>query len=236
MSRPLKRGKSTGTSDHEILNTDKAIQALGYVSSDKFLTISSLVLSSPLRLIILFLTDTCQSIPVPTTSPPEKIPESIHNALRTIPPRPYTDSLVQNFFANVNYQYCILHESSFLSSYKSWWLERLEPQTHNISDIVFAGLILRICANSTQFLPSQLRSRIESELGDSAEKLSTYYHNAAEKLNSFFAPGIGGIAQVQQLFLGATWWKAEAEFVLSWHALGAAVRHGQEIGNCPIYP
>ena len=37
--------------------------------------------------------------------------------------------------------------------------------------------------------------------------------------------------QVQQLFLGATWLKAEAEFVRAWHAVGEAVRVGQEIGK-----
>jgi hypothetical protein len=42
--------------------------------------------------------------------------------------------------------------------------------------------------------------------------------------------------QVQQLFLGATWLKAEAEFVKSWHALTAAAREAQEIGAYSVDP
>lgn len=36
--------------------------------------------------------------------------------------------------------------------------------------------------------------------------------------------------QVQQLFLTAQWFKTEAFFVESWHALGAAIHEAQELG------
>lgn len=91
--------------------------------------------------------------------------------------------------------------------------------------------VLRICANSIQFLPTPLLQKLESELGESADGLSTHYQKSAQILSNYLSPGEGGLKQVQQLFLGATWLKAEAEFVKAWHAVGAAVREGQEIGT-----
>lgn len=100
--------------------------------------------------------------------------------------------------------------------------------------IAFTCLVLRMCANSAQFLPPSLLATLESELGDSAEGFGTRYQAAAQTLSNFVPPGEGGLVQVQQLFLGAMWLKAEAEFVKSWHALAAAAREAQEIGACSI--
>lgn len=35
---------------------------------------------------------------------------------------------------------------------------------------------------------------------------------------------------VQQLFLGAVWFKYEAKMIEAWHALGSAIRAAQESG------
>lgn len=164
-----------------------------------------------------------------------KLPEEIKDALRTVPPRPYADSLVKNFFERVNYHYCIVHQLSFVPAYRDWWLRRRQPHSTSIPIIVFTCLVLRICANSTQFLPATMIAELESELGDSINRVGESYQRAAQKLSAFVTPGAGGITQVQQLFLGATWLKSEAEFIESWHALGAAVREAQEIGVFYIY-
>lgn len=163
--------------------------------------------------------------------PPTQVPEQVHQALRAVPPRPYTDSLIQGFFENVNYHYSILHQPSFMESYVEWWSQRRRPQQLlSMPTIAFTCLVLRMCANSAQFLPPSLLASLESELGDSAEGFGTRYQTAAQTLSNFVPPGEGGLVQVQQLFLGATWLKAEAEFVKSWHALAAAVREAQETG------
>lgn len=94
-----------------------------------------------------------------------------------------------------------------------------------------ACLLLRICANSTQFISSATKFQLESDLGDSAESISRDYHAAADILSDFLPAGAGGLVNAQQLFLGATWLKAEAEFVKAWHQLAACVRQGQEIGG-----
>ena len=104
--------------------------------------------------------------------------------------------------------------------------------------IAFTCLVLRMCANSAQFLPPSLLASLESELGDSAEGFGTRYQTAAQTPSNFVPPGEGGLVQVQQLFLGATWLtaEAEAEFVRSWHALTTAAREAQEIGAYSVDP
>ncbi|KAL7952910.1 N-terminal binuclear Zn cluster-containing/DNA binding domain-containing protein [Trichoderma compactum] len=165
------------------------------------------------------------------TDSPEALPDPIVKASRAVPPRPYTDILVKFFFDNVNYHYGILHQPSFMVIYVDWWCHRREAQSlRNASTIALTCLILRICANSTQFLPPQTSSQLELDLGDSVQNLSKSYHDAAQIISGFLSPGSGGLVNAQQLFLSATWHKGEADFVRSWHELGAAVRQAQEIG------
>ncbi|PNP47833.1 hypothetical protein TGAMA5MH_00885 [Trichoderma gamsii] len=139
--------------------------------------------------------------------------------------------LLKNFFDNVNYHYGILHQPSFMAVYVEWWSQRRDAQSlRNPLALALTCLILRICANSTQFLSPQASSQLELDLGDSIQNLSKAYHDAAQTISSFLSPGTGGLLNAQQLFLAATWHKGQADFVRSWHELGAAVRQAQEIG------
>ncbi|CAH0053796.1 unnamed protein product [Clonostachys solani] len=169
----------------------------------------------------------------PTTKPtkPLSVPSHVLQALRTVPPRPYTDALVQNFFNLVNFHYCILHQPHFMTQYTKWWSTRPELRSSpGWSDISFTCLVLRICSNSTQFLTPSDIHRFESELGEPVSVLGANYNTAAHTLSNYLPSGSGGLANAQQLFLAATWSKAEGDFVSSWHQLAAAVRHAQEIG------
>ncbi|RSL83293.1 hypothetical protein CEP51_004607 [Fusarium floridanum] len=152
-------------------------------------------------------------------------------ASRAVPPRPYADILVQSFFDNVNHHYCILYQPSFQASYEAWWSRRRDASyLCAMTTIAFTSLILRVCSNAIQFLPKDGQDRLESELGDSASDLSQLYHEAANALSDLLPPGVAGLVNAQQLFLGATWLKAEASFVESWHMLAGSVRQAQEIG------
>jgi len=119
-----------------------------------------------------------------------------------------------------------------MTTYVSWWSRRRDSNASwTSSDNSFTCLVLRVCANSSQFLPSTLRGRIESELGDSAKELGVRYQAAANTLSNAIRPGAGGLVQVQQHFLDAIWLKNEAEVIDAWHALATAVRVAQEIGQ-----
>lgn len=95
----------------------------------------------------------------------------------------------------------------------------------------FTCLLLHICACATLYLDFDARQKLETELGENAQNLAEQYHHAAKQLSSTIAPGKGGLTQVQQLFLNAVYYKSEAQFVESWHALGAAIHQAQELGK-----
>ncbi len=95
----------------------------------------------------------------------------------------------------------------------------------------FTCLILRLCACSAQYLTQDLRNKIEHELREDAQSLSQRFHEAAQKLTATVVPGKGGLVHIQQLFISAFWFKSESRWIESWHALGAAIREAQEIGQ-----
>lgn len=90
-----------------------------------------------------------------------------------------------------------------------------------------------MCAVSAQYLEDTLKQRLELELGEKAQAMTERFHAAAKKLSSSIPRGSGGVVQVQQLFLEASWWKSEANMVESWHSLSMAIREAQEIGRFP---
>ncbi|KAK7219707.1 hypothetical protein V2G26_007710 [Clonostachys chloroleuca] len=131
----------------------------------------------------------------PTTKPTKalSVPSHVMQAIRTVPPRPYTDGLVKNFFNLVNYHYCILHQPHFMTQYTKWWSTRPELRSSpSCSDISFTCLVLRICSNSTQFLTPSDIHRFESELGESILVLGANYNTAAQTLSDYLPSGSGG--------------------------------------------
>ncbi|KAJ3515239.1 hypothetical protein NM208_g14986 [Fusarium decemcellulare] len=196
----------------ESTSASAALTSLGYISDPMFKTITTIARSD----------DVLEAV---------ELSGPALEASRTVPPRPYADILVQNFFDHVNHHYCILYEPSFQASYESWWSRRRDASNlRSPSMIALTSLVLRVCSNSIQFLSIDTQSRIESDLGESVASLTKRYHAAANNLGDLIPPGVAGLVHAQQLFLGATWSKAEANFVDSWHMLAASVRQAQEIG------
>ncbi|KAL2865446.1 uncharacterized protein BJX67DRAFT_358917 [Aspergillus lucknowensis] len=116
---------------------------------------------------------------------------------------------------------------AFMHDYSTWWSGKakrlpLSPE--------FTCLLLRVLACSAPYLDDDTRQKLEYELGKSIDHLSVLYHSRAKQLSSAIAPGKGGLWQVQQLFLTAQWYKTEARFVESWHALSTAIHEAQEQG------
>ncbi|KAL2820761.1 fungal-specific transcription factor domain-containing protein [Aspergillus granulosus] len=151
----------------------------------------------------------------------------METALRIIPAKPYTDIVIQHFLDNTNYQYYALYPPAFIHEYSTWCSSKTKglPLT-----VEFTCLLLRVCACSVPYLDEGIRQKLELELGDSTDHLSVLYHNTAKQLSNTIGPGKGGITQIQQLFLTAQWFKTEALFVESWHALGVAIHEAQEQG------
>ncbi|PYH95976.1 hypothetical protein BO71DRAFT_428568 [Aspergillus ellipticus CBS 707.79] len=153
------------------------------------------------------------------------ISSEMEKAIRSIPPKPYTDMLVQHFLSDMNEQYYCLYPPTFSHDYSTWWMGKAKGQTLTPE---FTCLLLHVCACTVLYLDPEARQKLESELGESCQSLAEQYHHTAKQLSSTIAPGKGGLVQVQQLFLNAVWYKTEALFVGSWHALGAAIHEAQE--------
>ncbi|CAL5871158.1 uncharacterized protein PFLUO_LOCUS5405 [Penicillium psychrofluorescens] len=138
-----------------------------------------------------------------------------------------SDILVQKFLDETNYNYYSLYPPSFSQDYTTWWADRAsrKPLTP-----AFTCLLLRVCACSAQYLDPEIRQKLESELGEPIQTISENYHHAAKQLSNTIAPGKGGLAQVQQLFLTAAWFKTQSLFIESWHTLSACIHEAQELG------
>jgi hypothetical protein len=163
----------------------------------------------------------------------EHMSRETQEALTSIPLRQYCDTMVQNYLEDSNYQYYLIYPPKFLEDCNQWWDMRSKGQEVSAS---LTCLILRVLACSAQsFTTPTLRIRLESELGIDAQTMTDRYQRAAQKLSDRIPPGVGGITQVQQLFMSAVWHKSETLFIESWHALSAAIRQAQEIGSyyCP---
>jgi hypothetical protein len=159
----------------------------------------------------------------------EKLIQENEIATKEVPPRIYCDAIVQNYFDLCNYWYYPIYPPQFLEGYNSWWDNRATRQRNHPE---FTCLLLRVLANSTQCVAPDLKNKLESELGETLQDLTEKYHGASERLSNEIPPGVGGITQVQQLFLTAVWLKGESLFINAWHSLSDAIRYAQEVGKC----
>ncbi|PHH71571.1 hypothetical protein CDD80_5134 [Ophiocordyceps camponoti-rufipedis] len=150
----------------------------------------------------------------------------LERVLHVLPPRPYTDSLVQNFLNSVNFHYYIIYPPSFLDEYRQWWASRSENQPLGLQ---WTCLLLMVCACSAQYTDVDLQRKLEQDLGVSTQRLTESYHNAARELHSVVPVGNNHLYNVQSLLHSCYWYKSEARFVECWHVLSAAVREAQEL-------
>lgn len=134
---------------------------------------------------------------------------------------------MQQFLEGPNFGYACLYPPTFSHDYAAWWSDRASGKSPTPE---FTCLLIRVCACALQFVQIENQRKLESELGESVQSLSKSYHQAAKQLSNTIAPGKGGLAQIQQLFLTSAWLKSEALFVESWHALGSAIHEAQEQG------
>lgn len=134
---------------------------------------------------------------------------------------------MQNFLDVANYQYYTCFPAQLTTQCAEWWEDRVEGRQLSPE---LTCLLLQVCASSTQFLEEDLRKKLETELGDKTQSLTERFHDAADALSASIPPGEvqDPIVMVQQLFLGAVWYKYEAKMIEAWHALGSAIRAAQE--------
>ncbi|KAL2001996.1 hypothetical protein VTN02DRAFT_850 [Thermoascus thermophilus] len=80
------------------------------------------------------------------SEPQSGLSPEMESALRTLPPKPYTDILVQHFLSDTNYHYYCLYPPTFSDEYSRWWANRASCRSLTPE---FTCLLLRVCACST---------------------------------------------------------------------------------------
>lgn len=144
-----------------------------------------------------------------------------------LPPRSVLDCLLQNFFKEANWIYEMIHPTTFLIRYESWWNKVADVC---VADVEFGVLVLRICAYSAQFLPSRAYTADTicgtplSKVRDDCQKLAMELSNICEPI------GPRSLTSVQQLFFAACYAKNEGRMKEAWFLLGRAIRLAQDLG------
>lgn len=160
------------------------------------------------------------------TRDPRTCPQ-LERALQVIPPRPYTDTLVQNFLQNVNFHYYIIYPPTFLEQYQKWWTDRAASKPLCVQ---WTCLLLTVCACASQYTDLELQRKLEIDLGDTVQRLTEQYQESARELSTSIPIGYSHLVNVQQLLHSCYWFKSEARFVECWHVLNSAIREAQELG------
>lgn len=204
-------GDADFDNQHSAAEVSDALNALGYMPHDHHLVLGNGSGPKPGK-------DVVEDEAEPS--------EELKAALESMPAKPYTDCLVDNWLNGANHHYYALYPSEFRTQYDGWWAtppNKVSPE--------LTSLILRVCACSLHFIiDDSVKERLETELKADAVTFAQRMHNAADKLSTSIAPGKGGLIHVQQLFLTAFWYKSAEKWTEAWHALSRAIRAANEIG------
>jgi hypothetical protein len=155
--------------------------------------------------------------------------EHLKSALRDIPPRGLTDSLIYAFLESGNYTFYVVQPAVFLDEYESWWGLRAKKSPVSPG---FTSLLLEICALSAQCSSNDIGKRLEYEMAESTDETSSRFHEASSRLARSISPGRGGLYLGLRHLLSASWLKAEGRTIDAWHELSLAIREAQECGMC----
>ncbi|KAF2197574.1 hypothetical protein GQ43DRAFT_200015 [Delitschia confertaspora ATCC 74209] len=155
------------------------------------------------------------------------LPE-IRQCLDILPKRPIINCLIQHFFKEVNWISELLHPPLFLKCYEQWWKTFPGSSVHNLE---FGVLILRMCAFSAQFIPSQSfgEDRIQNIPVDT---IRIHCKNVARRLHRVTDQirGGGSLTSVHHMFYWSCYLQNEGSMTDAWYALGDCIRVSREIG------
>jgi hypothetical protein len=102
-----------------------------------------------------------------------------------------------------------------------------------VPGLEWTSLLLTVCACALQYADADLRQTLVTDLGETAEALSTRYHGAGMDLSSLVRAGQGGLAHLQQLLHSSYWYKSSGALIECWHMLNTSSREAREL--CKIH-
>ncbi|KAH7324993.1 fungal-specific transcription factor domain-containing protein [Stachybotrys elegans] len=199
--------------DHLLYDDDEGFDSLGYSSSHSFALLS--------------IQDRGKKVSLKQFSARVQDSRVLWQAIQVLPPRPYVDLLVQNFFDNVNFHYYAIYPPTFMDEYQKWCQDKVD---HQPLGIPWTCLLLVICACSAQYTDEKMQEKLETDLGESTQRLSETYHNTARELHRAMPQNYKHLLNVQLMLHSCYWFKSEARFAECWHVLSLAVHEAQELG------
>nr|RBQ87617.1 hypothetical protein FVER53263_00017 [Fusarium verticillioides] len=143
----------------------------------------------------------------------------LQNALRSLPPKPQLDALIEAFFSNVNHHYNFIHPPVFIRQYVNW---SCRTQQRCVQDLQLTTLIFMMCACVTQHL--------DIEAQQPPKDVSKAYHDAGTRIAEAIPAGSYHLINLQWKVLSICWFKGEAKFTEAWHTIGLAVQEAYELG------
>ncbi|KAK9479168.1 fungal-specific transcription factor domain-containing protein [Lipomyces japonicus] len=143
----------------------------------------------------------------------------VSRLLRTMPPRPYVDTLVTIFYSEANF-YQAINKVQFLESVENWW--KLADRSQ---DIVTIALLFRVMSISLLFVPTNNMETIQ-QIDRNLENLSRDYSQAATELAALLPDSY---EKVLESILRAAWLEYDSRMKESWYCVGTTIRMAQEI-------
>lgn len=155
--------------------------------------------------------------------------------LSTLPPKPILKTLVDLFFAEVNWHYFILERFYFDDLFARWPLsEQLEPVDYLRPDELlreiryFPAVLFQVVSSTLHFLPLEKLHEAQISANDLAN--SQAYSDLGDQLLRLLGRPGATLSGVQADFLRASSLKNAGRGTEAWHALGSAIRQAQELG------
>ena len=147
--------------------------------------------------------------------------------LKKMPPRSVADVLIQHFFSEANWIYEMVYPTTFTERYNEWWAGPCQ----SVEDAQFATLLLRLCAYTAQFLPSQ-NYTADTVLGNSLSALREQCNATAISLTRIpmIKEGLPSITRIHEHFFHACYLKNEGAMKESWNVLSEAINEAHELG------
>lgn len=155
---------------------------------------------------------------------PERIKKDDYSAF-TYPCRQMADDYVKSYSEFIHPVFPVIHLTSFLSAYESFWLSLSEPNASHVAD--FNKVIFVTILNLVFSLGCQFSNKIPAE-----KRLETaeLYYRQSRKAYVFDCLDSASLSQVQVLLLNGIYLQSTQNASRCWNSVGLAIRTAQSLG------
>lgn len=162
--------------------------------------------------------------------------ESYRSILRHLPCPACVRLLVDIYFDEFNWVYCILDRNTFSVKLDEYYLEPVpqpdEAHVNYPSDkLVFSALLFQVLATALQFIPLSFSPRLHpSCISKIPVDADDHHDDAVTRILRLAGKDAINIVFIQTQLLRTAWLKNHGLIAAAWHVLADAGVHAQELG------